>query len=221
MRGILTVSLDPSSLAQDEFKERRRSVRELPHVPAGMPRRRRYSQMMIEAKGRICCEPTACTGSIGFVARFDKLSSLGARSARWQIGRSAIARPAGYWRKRLGIAQGRKLPRFAPRTFCALADRRRSDAPRADTGRKVLYFVDTLRQLSRSATGRSLGGGDGAQQRRRVCTSRSETQRNGYHFDGVAWPGAHAGDAQYPFAGRGRAARISHRCHRAFDGACA
>ena len=45
--------------------------------------------------------------------------------------------------KTLGIAQGRKLPRFAPRSFMRRAARRRLTRPTRRTGRKILYFVDT------------------------------------------------------------------------------
>ena len=44
--------------------------------------------------------------------------------------------------KDAGVAQGRKLPRFAPRVS-APAHRRRLTRPTRRTGRKVLYFVDT------------------------------------------------------------------------------
>ena len=79
------------------------------------------------------------------LARIDSLA--GARrpaAGRSPIGRSPIRRPAGCWRKMLGIAQGRKLPRLARRSF--LQECR--DAPAAairpvGTGEKVVYFVDT------------------------------------------------------------------------------
>ena len=45
--------------------------------------------------------------------------------------------------KLLGIAQGRKLPRFASSSFLRLAARRRLTKPTRRSGRKVLYFVDT------------------------------------------------------------------------------
>src|SRR5205085_3300413 len=45
--------------------------------------------------------------------------------------------------KTLGIAQGRKLPRFAPRSFMPRAKRKRLTRPTRRSGRKVLYFVDS------------------------------------------------------------------------------
>ena len=44
--------------------------------------------------------------------------------------------------KTLGIAQGRKLPRVASRSFLRRAARRRLTRPARRSGRKVLYFVD-------------------------------------------------------------------------------
>jgi Fe-S oxidoreductase len=52
------------------------------------------------------------------------------RSMRWLI------------EKMFGIAQGRKLPRFAPRSFIHRAGRRRLTRPTRRSGRKVLFFVD-------------------------------------------------------------------------------
>lgn len=54
------------------------------------------------------------------------------RQARWLIERV------------LGIAQGRKLPLFAPRSFLRIAHRRRLTRPTRRSGRKVVYFVDTF-----------------------------------------------------------------------------
>ena len=57
----------------------------------------------------------------------------------------AIAHRGARWliEKTLGIAQGRKLPRFAARSFMRLAARRRLTRATRRSGRKVLYFVDT------------------------------------------------------------------------------
>jgi FAD/FMN-containing dehydrogenase/Fe-S oxidoreductase len=57
--------------------------------------------------------------------------ALGNRSMRWLLERIA------------GVAKGRKLPRFAPRSFLSIASRRRLTRPRRGEGRKIVYFVDT------------------------------------------------------------------------------
>src|SRR5438876_11471912 len=77
------------------------------------------------------------------LARFDRLSKWGSRLsplANWAV-HNRVAR----WvlEKTLGIAQGRKLPRFAPRSFMPRAKRKRLTRPTRRSGRKVLYFVDS------------------------------------------------------------------------------
>ncbi len=56
--------------------------------------------------------------------------ALGNRQMRWLL------------EKTLGIAQGRKLPRLASRSFLRRAARRRLTRPTRGSGAKVLYFVD-------------------------------------------------------------------------------
>jgi len=57
--------------------------------------------------------------------------ALGNRTMRWLLEKTA------------GVAQGRKLPQLAPRSFMRIAHRRRLTRPTRRTGRKVVYFVDT------------------------------------------------------------------------------
>ena len=66
-------------------------------------------------------------------SRFSHVANwaVGNRGARWLI------------EKLLGIAQGRKLPRFARRPFLQQAADRRLNRPHRSTTEKVLYFVDT------------------------------------------------------------------------------
>jgi Fe-S oxidoreductase len=77
------------------------------------------------------------------LARIDLLSAIGSYFrplANW-----AITNRQMRWllEKTFGIAQGRKLPRFSPRSFLRRAARRRLTRPTRRSGRKVLYFVDT------------------------------------------------------------------------------
>src|SRR4029078_10299967 len=57
----------------------------------------------------------------------------------------ALANPQVRWlmEKLLGIAQGRKLPRLARRSFLRQAAMHRLHHPPRAAGEKVLYFVDT------------------------------------------------------------------------------
>ncbi len=142
MRGILAGQFDPASLTTDEFKD----VADLCvnchqcrlECPAGVD----IPRLMIEAKAAY----VATNGqkpSDWLLARFDLLSAWGSRLpmlANW-----GIANRQARWllEKLLGIAQGRKLPRFAAPNFMRLAARRRLTRPTRRSGRKVLYFVDT------------------------------------------------------------------------------
>ena len=57
---------------------------------------------------------------------------LASRNARWLL------------EKVTGIAQGRKLPKIAKRTFLSRAQRRQLTRPSQGSGRKVLYFTDVF-----------------------------------------------------------------------------
>ncbi|NOZ40548.1 MAG: anaerobic glycerol-3-phosphate dehydrogenase subunit C [Planctomycetes bacterium] len=77
------------------------------------------------------------------LTRVDTLCAVASRFSRvanWAVG-NRVAR----WliEKLLGIAQGRKLPRFAPRPFLQQATARRLNRPQRSSAEKVLYFVDT------------------------------------------------------------------------------
>jgi Fe-S oxidoreductase len=78
-----------------------------------------------------------------FMSRVDRLSWLGSRLA--PLANWAITNGVSRWlmEKTLGIAQRRKLPRFASRSFLRLASRRRLTRPTRRDISKVLYFVDT------------------------------------------------------------------------------
>ena len=76
------------------------------------------------------------------MTRLDLLGALGgliAPAANWALGNRQMR-----WllEKTLGIAQGRKLPRVASRSFLRRAARRRLTRPSRRSGQKVLYFVD-------------------------------------------------------------------------------
>lgn len=142
MRGILSGQLDPESLKTDDFK----SVADLCvncqmcrlECPAGVD----IPKLMLEAKASY-----VASNGLRFrdwiVTRLDLFSSLG--SAASPLANWAIGNRQARWvlEKIAGIAQGRKLPRFAPRSFMRRAGRRRLTRPTRRSGRKVLYFVDT------------------------------------------------------------------------------
>jgi anaerobic glycerol-3-phosphate dehydrogenase C subunit len=141
MRAILTGELEPSALETDELK----AVADLCvnchmcrlECPASVD----IPRLMIEAKAAYV-RANGLRFTDWVVARIDRWGAIGSRFAtlaNWAL-RSRTMR----WllEKTLGIAQGRKLPRFARRTFLRQAARRRLTRPTRRTGRKVLYFVD-------------------------------------------------------------------------------
>jgi FAD/FMN-containing dehydrogenase/Fe-S oxidoreductase len=142
IRGVVAGKFDPAILATDEMKE----VADLCvnchqcrlECPAGVD----VPKLMIEAKAAYVAT-NGLRPSDWLLARFDLLSAWGSRFsplANWAVGN----RQARWMlEKLLGIAQGRKLPRFASSSFLRLAARRRLTKPTRRSGRKVLYFVDT------------------------------------------------------------------------------
>jgi Fe-S oxidoreductase len=77
------------------------------------------------------------------LVRIDMLAAVAGRLsglANW-----AIASPLARWllEKATGIAQARKLPRFARRSFLQQSSLRRLHLPPRTAGEKIVYFVDT------------------------------------------------------------------------------
>jgi Fe-S oxidoreductase len=97
---------------------------------------------MIEAKAAYVAT-NGLSPSDWILARFDVLSAVG--SALSPLANWAIGNRQARWllEKTFGIAQGRKLPRFAGRSFLRRAARKRLTRPTRRSGRKILYLVDT------------------------------------------------------------------------------
>jgi FAD/FMN-containing dehydrogenase/Fe-S oxidoreductase len=78
------------------------------------------------------------------LSRVDSLSSLGGAVA--PLANRAIANPQARWlmEKVLGIARGRKLPRFTGQQVMRWAARRGLTRPSRRSGPRVLYFLDTF-----------------------------------------------------------------------------
>jgi FAD/FMN-containing dehydrogenase/Fe-S oxidoreductase len=142
IRGAVAGTFDPAILATDDVKE----VADLCvnchqcrlECPAGVD----IPKLMIEAKAAYVAT-NGLPPSDWLLARFDLMSAWGSRFsplANWAVGNRQAR-----WilEKTLGIAQGRKLPRFASPSFLRIAARRRLTKPTRRSGRKVLYFVDT------------------------------------------------------------------------------
>lgn len=142
MRAFVTGRLDPTTLARDDFKQMADLCVNCQmcrlECPAGVD----IPRLMIEGKGAYVAtnglRPTDWA-----LSRIDRMSALG--SSLRPLANWALTNRAARWvlEKLLGIAQRRKLPRFAPQTFLRRAKRRRLTRPTRRTGPKVLYFVDT------------------------------------------------------------------------------
>jgi FAD/FMN-containing dehydrogenase/Fe-S oxidoreductase len=141
MRAVLTGRLEGAEMAGDPFKE----VADLCfhchqcrlECPAGVD----IPKLMSEAKSQYV-SVNGLRFSDWILTRPELLAQLGSRFA--SLANWIVSHPQMRWllEKTLGIAQGRKLPRFAPRSFLRQAHRRRLTRPQRTGDRKVLYFVD-------------------------------------------------------------------------------
>jgi FAD/FMN-containing dehydrogenase/Fe-S oxidoreductase len=154
MRGVLTGSLDPAVLSQDEFKE----IADLCvnchqcrfECPAGVD----IPKLMVEAKSQYY----ALNGlklSDWLLTRLDWLYELAGRMPR--VTNRLITTPMFRWLldRLLGVAQGRKLPRFANRSLIRWATKEKLTRPSKQQSRKVVYFVDAYANWNDVELGRA------------------------------------------------------------------
>ncbi len=142
MRAILTGQLDPATLTKDEFKGVADLCVNCQMCRLECPASVDIPRLMIEGKGAFV-PVNGLSTSDWAMSRIDWLCAWG--SLLWPLANWALANRPARWlmEKTIGLAQGRKLPRFAPRSFMRLAARRRLTRSTRRSGRKVLYFVDT------------------------------------------------------------------------------
>jgi len=142
LRSVLAGSLPASTVTSEDFK----SVTDLCvnchmcrlECPATVD----IPKLMMEGKGTYVATNGLSTTD-WLMSRVDNLSRAG--SLMSPLANWAITNGPARWlmEKVLGVARGRKLPRFASKSFLRIAARRRLTRPsRRDTA-KVLYFVDT------------------------------------------------------------------------------
>jgi Fe-S oxidoreductase len=142
MRAILTGHLPLTTITSDDFK----AVADLCvnchmcrlECPASVD----IPKLMMEGKGSYV-RTNGLSTTDWFMSRIDRLSWLGGLVPPLS-NRMIRSRPARWlMEKMLGIARGRKLPRFAARNFLRIAGRRRLTRPTRRDVAKVVYFVDT------------------------------------------------------------------------------
>ncbi len=142
MRGILSGQLDPNTITGDDFKKVADLCVNCHMCRVECPASVDIPKLMMEGKGAYV-EVNGLSMRNWAMALIDSLCAWG--SSVRPLSNWALANRPVRWllEKSLGIAHGRKLPRFSPRTFLRVASRRRWTRPPRRSGRKVLYFVDT------------------------------------------------------------------------------
>lgn len=141
MRAVLTGRLSAEDLAKDEMKRVADLCVHCHQCRLECPANVDIPRLMAEAKGQY-----VATNGLGMqrwlLSRIDQIGALGSLIspvANWSIRNRQMR---WVFRHLLGIAQGRKLPRFAASPFLRLAQRRRLTRPTRFPGHRVLYFVD-------------------------------------------------------------------------------
>jgi FAD/FMN-containing dehydrogenase/Fe-S oxidoreductase len=144
-RALLTGSLPAGVVVDEQFKEILDLCVHCHMCRLECPANVDIPKLMSEAKAAY-----VATNGLNFfdwaAARIDYLCSLAGKAPR--VANWAVGNRAARWvmEKTLGIAQGRKLPRFNKRPFLASSTQRRlSESPREPgaSGERVVLFVDT------------------------------------------------------------------------------
>jgi Fe-S oxidoreductase len=142
VRGVLSGNLPPDTLVQDASKEVADLCVHCHMCRIECPANVDVPKMMLEAKAAYVATNGLPLGD-RLLTRIDTLASLAGKVpgiANWALGN-----PQARWllEKLAGIAQGRRLPRLARRSFLQSAALRRLHHRPRTSGEKVVYFVDT------------------------------------------------------------------------------
>jgi FAD/FMN-containing dehydrogenase/Fe-S oxidoreductase len=154
LRGVLTGALNREQLESRDFKAISDLCFNCHQCRMECPATVNIPKLVQEAKA----QHVAGHGlplSERMLNRVDLLASFGSRFpglANW-----AIANSTARWilEKSFGIAQGRKLPKLARRSFLSWAGRQRLNRLDRSPGRKVLYFVDQYANWHNPLIGRA------------------------------------------------------------------
>ncbi len=155
MRSLLTQDVSEADLVSDELK----SVADLcvnchqcrDECPAGVD----IPKLMMECKAQYVRTNGLSLADL-MMSRLDLL--LGVAQRLRPITNFVLANRRARWllEKLTGIAQRRKLPKIAKRTFLSHAHRRQLTRPSQGTGRKVLYFTDAYANRFDTALAKAL-----------------------------------------------------------------
>jgi FAD/FMN-containing dehydrogenase/Fe-S oxidoreductase len=141
MRAILTGQLDATLLKSDALKSVADLCVNCHQCRLECPANVDIPRLMIECKAQYVADNGLSTTDwcLTHLDRIAAWANLLRPIANWAVGNRNARWLAD---KLLGIAQGRKLPRVAARSFLRQAGRRRLIRPSRSSGRKILYFVD-------------------------------------------------------------------------------
>ena len=141
MRAILAGQMDQSQASNDAIKDVADLCVNCHQCRLECPANVNIPKLMIEAKAQYIATH-GLRFSDAFVTRLDRIipwASLFASVTNWALGN----RPLRWLLQRfVGLAQGRKVPHLAMRSFLRQAHRRRLTRPPRGSGRKVFFFVD-------------------------------------------------------------------------------
>ncbi|MFO0868050.1 MAG: FAD-linked oxidase C-terminal domain-containing protein [Pirellulales bacterium] len=142
VRAVVTGQLAPAELAGEPLKAIADLCVNCHQCRLECPANVDIPKLVLETKAQYVAQ-RGLPSADWFTTRLDQVSQwaswirplanwcLGNRQSRWLL------------EKIFGLAQGRKLPRLAPRSFLRQAHRRRWTRPPRQGGRRVVYFVDT------------------------------------------------------------------------------
>ncbi|MBX3423952.1 MAG: anaerobic glycerol-3-phosphate dehydrogenase subunit C [Pirellulaceae bacterium] len=155
MRGILTGTLDAELLESEELKNISDLCFNCHQCRTECPANVNIPKLVQEAKAQHVASH-GLTLKDRMINRTDLISAIGSRfprTANWAIGS-----PLMRWllEKTFGVAQARKLPKVARKTFLSWAAREKLNRPDRASGRKVLFFVDQYANWHNPLLGRAL-----------------------------------------------------------------
>ena len=141
MRAIFTGRLAPTTFEGDELKKLADLCVHCHQCRLECPATVDIPKLMVECKAQYVVT-NGLRPTDWLLAHLDRIGAWGSffhPVANWAI---ANAQMRWVMERLLGVAQGRKLPRFAASSFLRRAHRRRLTRPTRRTGRKVVFFVD-------------------------------------------------------------------------------
>ncbi len=155
LRGLLTGSLERDLLESWELKEVSDLCFNCHQCRMECPASVNIPKIVLETKAQYVASHGLPLKE-RLLNRSDLISAVGSRFpgvANW-----ALASPTMRWllEKTFGIAQGRKLPKLARKSFISWAAREKLNRPDRSVGRKVLFFVDQYANWHNPMLGRAL-----------------------------------------------------------------